>query len=31
MCPEANPTISSYNASVVKMYNATNGVARFKN
>jgi hypothetical protein len=27
----ANPTIASYNASVVKFYNATNSVARFKN
>jgi hypothetical protein len=25
----ANPTIAIYNASVVKSYNATNGVARF--
>jgi hypothetical protein len=26
-----NPTIASYNASVVKIYNATNIIARFKN
>jgi hypothetical protein len=24
-----NPTITSYNASVVKIYNATNSIARF--
>jgi hypothetical protein len=26
----ANPTILSYNASVVKIYNATNSIARLK-
>jgi hypothetical protein len=29
--PGANPTIASYNASVVKIYNATNSMARFYN
>jgi hypothetical protein len=29
MTPGANPTTSSYNASVVKIYKATNGIARF--
>jgi hypothetical protein len=27
--PSANPTTLSYNASVVKMYSATNSMARF--
>jgi hypothetical protein len=27
----ANPTITSYNAGVVKIYNATNRMARFQN
>jgi hypothetical protein len=27
----ANPTIASYNASVVKFYNATGSLARFEN
>jgi hypothetical protein len=31
MWPGANPKISSYNASVVKIYNATNSIARFWN
>jgi ABC-type thiamine transport system substrate-binding protein len=26
----ANPTAFSYNASAVKIYNATNGIARFR-
>jgi hypothetical protein len=29
--PGANPTTSSYNAIAVKIYNATNSTARFKN
>jgi hypothetical protein len=29
--PEANPTTSSYNASVVKIYSATNSMARIHN
>jgi hypothetical protein len=29
--PGTNPTIVSYNASVVKIYNATNSIARFQN
>jgi hypothetical protein len=29
--PRANPTIASYNASVVNFYNATGSLARFKN
>jgi hypothetical protein len=29
--PGANPTIASYNASVEKIYNATNSMARFYN
>jgi hypothetical protein len=29
--PGANPTTSSYNASVVKIYSATNSRARFHN
>jgi hypothetical protein len=29
--PGANPTIASYNASVVKIYSATNSMARFYN
>jgi hypothetical protein len=29
--PGANPTIASYNASAVKIYNATNTLVRFKN
>jgi hypothetical protein len=28
---EANPTIASYNASVVNFYNATGSLARFEN
>jgi hypothetical protein len=28
--PGANPTIVSYNASVVKIYKATSGLARFE-
>jgi hypothetical protein len=28
--PEANPTIASYNASVIKIYSAVNSMARFK-
>jgi hypothetical protein len=28
--PGASPTITSYNASVVKIYNATNSIARFR-
>jgi hypothetical protein len=27
--PGTNPTITSYNARVVKIYNATNSIARF--
>jgi hypothetical protein len=27
--PGANPTITSYNASVAKIYNATNSITRF--
>jgi hypothetical protein len=27
----ANPTIASYNASVIKFYNATGSLARFEN
>jgi hypothetical protein len=27
--PEANPAIANYNASVVKIYSATNSMARF--
>jgi hypothetical protein len=29
--PEANPTIVSYNASAVKIYNATSSQVRFEN
>jgi hypothetical protein len=29
--PGANPTIASYNASVVNFYNATGSLARFEN
>jgi hypothetical protein len=29
--PRANPTIASYNASVVNYYNARGSLARFKN
>jgi hypothetical protein len=29
--PRANPTIASYNASVVNLYNATGSLARFEN
>jgi hypothetical protein len=29
--PGANPSIASYNASVVKFYNATGSLARFEN
>jgi hypothetical protein len=29
--PGANPTIASYNASVVTFYNATGSLARFEN
>jgi hypothetical protein len=29
--PGANPTIASYNASVVNFYNATDNLARFEN
>jgi hypothetical protein len=29
--PGANPTIVSYEASVVKLYNATSGIVRFEN
>jgi hypothetical protein len=29
--PGANPTITSYNASVVNFYNATGSLARFEN
>jgi hypothetical protein len=29
--PGANPTIASYNASAVKIYNATGSLARFEN
>jgi hypothetical protein len=29
--PVANPTIASYNASVVNFYNATGSLARFEN
>jgi hypothetical protein len=29
--PEANPTITSYNASAVKIYNTTNSPVRFEN
>jgi muconolactone delta-isomerase len=31
MWPRANPTTSIYNASAVKIYNATNSLARFWN
>jgi hypothetical protein len=31
MLPGANPTIPHYNASVVKIYNATGSLARFEN
>jgi hypothetical protein len=31
MLPGANPTIASYNASVVNFYNATGSLARFEN
>jgi hypothetical protein len=31
LVPGANPTIVSYNASLVKIYNATNGLVRLKN
>jgi hypothetical protein len=31
MTSEANPTITSYNASAVKKYNANNYIARLKN
>jgi hypothetical protein len=30
-CPGANPTIASYNASVVNFCNATGSLARFEN
>jgi hypothetical protein len=30
MCPEANPTIVSYNDSAVKIYNATSSLVRFE-
>jgi hypothetical protein len=30
-CPGANPTTVSYNASVVKIYNATSSLVRFGN
>jgi hypothetical protein len=30
LLPGPNPTIASYNASVVKIYNATNIIARFR-
>jgi hypothetical protein len=29
--PGANPTIASYNASAVKIYNATSSLVRFEN
>jgi hypothetical protein len=31
LMPGANPTIASYNASVVNFYNATGSLARFEN
>jgi hypothetical protein len=31
MMPGANPTIASYNTSVVNFYNATGSLARFEN
>jgi hypothetical protein len=31
LTPGANPTIASYNASVVNFYNATGSLARFEN
>jgi hypothetical protein len=31
LAPEANPTIASYNASIVNFYNATSSLARFEN
>jgi hypothetical protein len=30
-CPGANPTIASYNANDVKIYNATSSLVRFEN
>jgi hypothetical protein len=31
LAPGANPTIASYNASVVKIYSATGSLVRFEN